>query len=398
MVGGLFPWNDYVAVALRVAGEDARGMQGGTIANYKAKTVADLQAAERKYQHSPVNLIASDNNGDVLFHEGGPVAGVSDQQFQTCWSEMVPGTFNGSTSNCQWTQFETAAAEGLLGSKDQPSLIRSDYVANSNDTYWLANPEAPLSNYPLIVGFPGQEQTPRSRSTLTMIQQRLDGSDGQGNAGSFTRDSLLETMMSNQHYLGQTLRDDLVAMCEATPLVDLGEVQVDLTEACSVLKEWDKTAELDSVGSHIMREWVNIAKKAEGNRPSRQLPTKYTYRVPFNPADPVNTPRGLDIETGNNSEALVDLAKAVKKLNDAGIALDAKLGDIQFIERNGVAIPMHGGQEYEGIFNKMGFGNGSAEGYQTLNGSSASWVMATALTDNGPEVKALLALFHLNQP
>lgn len=384
MVGGSFPWMDGLGVSLRVAGEDERGMTGGTISSFKAKTVIDLKQGQDKYQHNPVNLIAADNDGNVLFQEGGPVAGITDEQMRICWSQLVPGALDASRSECQWTSFPTAAADGLLAPEQQPSLIRTDYVANSNDTYWLANPRSPMLNFPLIVGVPFMEQTPRTRSGLTMIEQRLDGSDGKGSPG-FTRDSLLETMMSNQHYLGQVLRDDLVTMCETTPTVPVDSVQIDLSEACTVLKDWDLTAEVDSVGSHIMREWVNIAKLAEGNRPTRQMPTKYTYKTPFDPADPINTPSGLD-----DPEALIDLAKAVQTLNNAGIVLDARLGDIQSVEKNGIRIPMHGGQEYEGVFNKMGFGYSSAEGYQTLNGSSASWVMTTALTDNGPEVKALL--------
>ena len=376
-----FPWVDGSGFALRVAGEDDRGMKGGLIANFKAKSVEDLKNAQDKYQHMPVNLIAADNTGKVLFHEGGPVAGITDAQKSTC---EFYGILDGASSSCQWTNSPTAAAEGLLPPEQQPFLIRSDYVANSNDTYWLANPEEKLTGFPKIVGEAEKEQTPRTRSGLTMIEKRLNGTDENGSPG-FTRDSLLNILMSNQHYVGQILRDDIVAMCEATPSVTLEGIQVSLINACNILKDWNLTSELESVGSHIMREFIAIAMQGESGR---IMPSKYNYTVVFDAEDPVNTPRGLD--TTNNPEVLTDLAKAVKTLKAAGIALDAKLGDIQSVDKNGIKIPMHGGQESEGIFNKMGFGNATAEGYKTLSGSSASWVMATALTDNGPEVKALL--------
>ena len=373
------------AIALRVAGEDDRGMNGGAIAGYKAKTVTDLRDANNHYQHTPVNLIAADKDGNVLFHEGGPVAGLTDAQLQAC-DPFEQGTLLGLTT-CQWTVYQDAAREGLLSPALQPSLIRTDYVTNSNDTYWLANPDVPMTGFPEIVGVINEEQTPRTRSGLSMVKRQL----GSNNSGFFTADQLLYTMMGNEHYVGQILASDIVTMCKANPVVtydpgDSNNVTLDLIDidgknVCQILEDWDRTANNDSVGSHIMREFLTVAGAG------RAMPAKYNYNIAFDVNDPVNTPRELD--TANNPEVLIDLAKAVQAIQARGIALDAELGDIQYVTRNGEQIPIHGGRENEGVFNKMSLGGGSGD-YAEVTGSSGSWIMNTALTDDGPEVKALL--------
>ncbi len=46
-------------------------------------------------------------------------------------------------------------------------------------------------------------------------------------------------------------------------------------------------------------------------------------------------------------ESLLEGARA---LQDAGVALDAPWGEVQFLERNGVNVPIHGGDGNTGVF------------------------------------------------
>jgi acyl-homoserine-lactone acylase len=80
----------------------------------------------------------------------------------------------------------------------------------------------------------------------------------------------------------------------------------------------------------------------------------------------------------------------VAKLQAAAIDLDARLGDIQGVTRNGEFIAVPGGPEIEGVFNKMEFDFAGEEGYPDVTGSSGSWIMATELSDTGPRVKGIL--------
>ncbi|HEY9417072.1 MAG TPA: penicillin acylase family protein, partial [Pseudonocardia sp.] len=79
------------------------------------------------------------------------------------------------------------------------------------------------------------------------------------------------------------------------------------------------------------------------------VPLAQQWKVPFSAADPVRTPRTLDTSSAGFAKALTD---AVAELRAAGIPLDAPLGAHQFVVRNGARIPVSGGTESLGVWNK----------------------------------------------
>ncbi|MFK7732620.1 MAG: penicillin acylase family protein [Pseudomonadales bacterium] len=391
MVGGKFPWVNGFGVSVRIANEGARGFQGGAMAMANAKNVEELKQAINTYQSTPgINTIAADKYGRVFYGDLGPVVNLSNQQLADCvFKEPL---LKGNTSDCSWNTDTDSATEGVMGASKQASLIRDDYVTNSNDSYWLSNPNQPLRNIPDVQGNSESERTLRTRSGLTMVQQRINGSDGLQGKG-FDIDSLSERMMSNQHYAGQILRDDLVSLCKTNPQVVVDAETVDLNEACKVLADWDLSANLDSQGAHLFREFLRAANQGKF---TRWLPKSLNYTVGFDVDDPVNTPRGLN--TTNNPVAIEALARAVVAINKTGISLDAPLSDIQHITRNGRRIALPGGEEFEGIFNKMAYDPISREGYPDVTGSAASWVMTTRLTLEHTVVKGVLAYSQSSNP
>src|SRR5262249_62377067 len=80
-----------------------------------------------------------------------------------------------------------------------PQLPRRDYVTNSNDSAWLANPADPITGYPRIFGDIGTARSLRTRLGLTMVAQRLAGTDGLGPPG-FTLPTLQATMLGDRNY------------------------------------------------------------------------------------------------------------------------------------------------------------------------------------------------------
>ena len=68
---------------------------------------------------------------------------------------------DGSRTACDWATGPGAAAPGLLGPGQEPYLLRRDYVTNSNDSYWLANPHHPLNGFARIIGTEGTERSLR---------------------------------------------------------------------------------------------------------------------------------------------------------------------------------------------------------------------------------------------
>lgn len=395
MIGGQFPWLSSLAFTMRIAEEGPRGMQTGAIDIARSTTVQELKAALNRSQHTAsTNTIAVDSSGQVLYGDLGPVVNFTDQQLSDC--QFNGPVYFGDRSSCEWNTDADSAADGLLGASKQAYLIRTDYVTNSNDNYWLSNPNQPLENIPLVQGDRvGNERTLRTRSGLKMVQDRIDGTDGlPGN--TFDIDNLQQLMLSNQNYGGQILRDDLVTLCNANPTVTIPdnflddakpERSVDISAACPALAAWDLHSNVDSEGAHLFREFLRAAQAADYDNSDRsrgrRLPELLNYSTAFDISDPVNTPRGLDTVT--NPVALPSLAVAVETLAAAGIALDARLGDIQTVTRGGDSFPWHGGEEFEGVFNKMSLDlDETAGGYPEVTGSSASWVMLTEFTEAGP--------------
>jgi acyl-homoserine-lactone acylase len=81
----------------------------------------------------------------------------------------------------------------------------------------------------------------------------------------------------------------------------------------------------------------------------RNLPN--LYAVPFDLADPVNTPRGIALDNAEVRQSLLTaLATAQEKLVQSGLALDARWGDVQFAERNGERIGIPGAVGAHGAF------------------------------------------------
>ncbi|PLW70117.1 penicillin acylase family protein [Pseudohalioglobus lutimaris] len=392
LLGMLFPWDAEKAFALRVADEGNRGQNGQFKGLARATNVREIRTVLGRYQATAnTNTIAADSNGEAFYGDLGPVANLTDAQLRDCaLPTPVPvprfaPAFRGNTSDCAWQTDPDSAAPGLLGTSKQAALIRRDYVTNSNDSYWLANPQAPIEGIPQVQGSRASERTLRTRSGLATIEQRIAGTDGlPGN--TFDVESIVDRMLSNENLAGRLLRDDLVVLCRDNPNVEVDGTRVDLAEACAALAGWDLHSNLDSRGAHLFREFIRAA---SGGTFSRRLPAGLNYSVPFDIEDPVNTPRGLD--TDDNPAALEALARAVVLLEEAGIALDARLGDLQTVRKNDRLIPLHGGEEGEGVFNKMAFNFAGSEGYPAVTGSSASWIMAVELTGNEVKARGVLA-------
>ncbi len=392
LVGGALPWTTEKASSVRVADEGARGFQGGALAMSRAKTVRELKGIIDQYANFPsTNVIAADSSGEVLYGDLAPTANLTDAQLEQCASPSLR-VYVGNTSACEWNTDEDSAAPGLLGASKQPFLYRRDYVTNSNDSYWLANPEQPITGIPRVKGEAGTERTLRTRSGLALVQARAAGTDGlPGNA--FNLDSLTTRMLSNESEAANTLKDGLVALCRDNPSVMLDADTIDISGACDVLANWDGAYNLDSRGAHLFREFLRLVRTDEDGRGA--VPGAINVLTPFDPNNAASTPAGLDSE--NNPAALTALAGAVKFWNDAGVALDAPLSELQSVTRNGERIPMHGADEFEGVINKMGLDLDGNE-YPEITGSSASWVMVTHVAGENTRARGLTAYSQSSDP
>ena len=343
-----FKWTSEQAFAVMMPEVGFRGEESA-FEQYAAKSVRELKQVHNKYQFLTVNLIAADAGGEVMYTDPGPVPNISNEQLRDC-AVLRGAALDGSRSACQWQNDQRSVAAGLIPPQELPLIYRRDYVTNSNDSYWLANPTQPLEGFANILGTEGSARTLRTRSGLRMVQAHLAGTAGDGIAG-ISQDELLELTLANESFAGQILRDDIVALCRRQSSVQIGDREVDLEQACAVLAAWDLHANIDSRGAHLFRQMLA---QANDNQFNRRLPASFTPAQAFNPAQPISTPSGLS-ETAADAAllALLALGKAVLQLQEAKLPLDAALGELQTVTRNGRRIPIHGGPEIEGIFNKI---------------------------------------------
>jgi acyl-homoserine-lactone acylase len=361
----------------------------------QATSVEGLLKVESEYLAIPTfNTIASDDTGHALYADVGNVPNVPQSLITACTpagaAKLVYAaagviTLDGSRSACAWQNDPGTPVPGIFNASHLPHTIRTDYVENSNDSYWLANPSDPFPAYSPIIGDIDTAQGLRTQLGNEMIAARVAGTDGLG-PPKFTLPSLQAMWESDQSGLAQSVLKPLVSACQATPSVQAtnGTV-VDLAPACAALASYNGTGHLMATGGWLFSEWYAKA------------PSDGFWATPFNPAAPLTTPSGLDT---SNPAILQALADAVLTLRSHHIPLDASYGQVQYAGRNGVKIPIPGCDT--GCFNAIYAADGSggaldADPYgEVYDGSSL--VMTTELTAHGPVSEGILTYSQATNP
>jgi acyl-homoserine-lactone acylase len=351
----------------------------------KAQSVADLRRAYRRVQGNPwVNTIAADSKGNAYYADESVVPNVDADLQSRCGSKQPIAPLllsqgvvllDGSRTRCRWKRDRDALAKGIIGPKGLPRATRTDYVENSNDSYWLPSARFRIDGYPRIIGPEATPRLLRTRLGLTMAEQRLAGTDGLGPPG-FTLATLQQVMFGNRNLSAELARDTTVAACQASG-------RADLAEACTVLAAWDLRADIGSRGAVLWREYW-----------SRLAGAGVPWLTAYDPNNPVATPSALD---GSDAKVLTALTAAVEDLRSKDIALDVPLGDLQAEPRGSERIPIHGCSEVEGCFNIISTERDVQGRYDPFTG--ASFVMTAAFDTSGKvRGEALLSYSQSENP
>lgn len=352
MIGSLFgqpvlPWNTATAYTLRDANAENERLIDQFFAWNRADDLEEFIDLHASVLGIPwVNTVATGPEGDAYYGDVSVVPNVPDSKVDECpsavspiFSQLAPGlpVLDGSRSACEWDSDEDAPAEGIFGPSNLPTLRRNDWVHNCNDSHWITNPAEPLTGFAAIIGPEETERTLRTRLCALQVIQRLNGEDGLP-GDRFSMDKLQEIVLGSRiHSAELALDDTLSTICPlGTVLTESGPV--DVTAACEVLANWDRTASREAVGAHIWREfWRELT--------AANLPI---WLTPFDAEDPVNTPRDLNVA---NPEVQAAFGRAVNRVQSIeGIALDTPMGAIQRSGIHEAVIPLFGGESFEGAF------------------------------------------------
>ncbi|WP_328773662.1 penicillin acylase family protein [Streptomyces sp. NBC_00286] len=341
------PWTTTTAYALHDPNAVNLRFADTSLGFSKAQSTDDVLASLARHQGIPwVNTIAADRAGHSLYTQSQVLPRITDELAERCSTALGRTAYpasgiailDGSRGDCALGSDPDAVRPGIFGPARMPTLKDAPYVENSNGTPWMTNADQPITGYERIFGTVGTELGLRTRGAIEDVAAMAE-------KGGLTVRDLQRQQFANRVPAGDLAVEDAARACTALPggtATGSDGKAVDVSEACGVLKAWDRTMDTDSRGALLFdRFWRKLA---------QAVPAAQLWKVPFSAADPVHTPNTLNTDAPGFATALAD---AVTELRTAGIALDAKLGAHQFVVRGGERIPVPGGAGRLGVWNVL---------------------------------------------
>jgi acyl-homoserine-lactone acylase len=380
-------WTDKAAYALQDANTgNLRGTEN-YIGFAKARNVNELKTAMAGLGTSWVNTIAADRDGNALYADMSVVPNVDSNKLQQCAPSRGAAALlgavglvvlNGSRSECNWQVDASSPVAGLTPPERMPSVVRSDWVHNSNDSFFYTHPAVtwPSSISPLV----GDDVVRRARTRSGLIEvPELIG------RGKVSLSGIQQQLFENRNIMARMVLPDLLGACAAAP-------NAQAKDGCAALKLFSDSGYRNDTavkGAHLFREFWRSASNIPG-----------VYKEPFDKARPVETPRGLRLNDAATAAKIWGaLSDAVDKVRAAGFALDAPLGSVQVPAITPEKIALHGGDEIEGVLNNLGDrvrpGIGK-NGIQIDYGSS--YVQTVSFDERGPVAQGLLTYGQSTNP
>lgn len=402
LAGDTMPWTRTTAYAYTDVSLPNRRMMSQWMAIGRARNVSEVRMALATHLAIPwVNTIAADADGATLYADYSVKPYVTDEMTSACGGSEAARrataggmlTLDGSRAACNPLSDPSTPQPGILPPRLLPVLERTDYVANSNNTFWLTNTKAPITGLPLVNGRSGTSLTMRAQSGLRIIESRLAGTDSlSGNrfdaaaVQALVFGSAAHPELGNRNRAAEVSLDAVRTICADGDTVTLPDQRtVGVGEACRVLSSWDGRHATTSVGAHLFREFWAMATR---------IPMLWS--VPFDAADPLNTPREPNVASREVRIALRQaLGAAVARLDALGIAADRAWGNVHAHPLADRRIPIAGNSR--DLLNMMIAGPLTQEGYGAIE-HGASYVQIVGFDDKGPEAQAVLLFGQSTNP
>lgn len=343
-----FGWGREHALAMRDVNDENFRVFRTFFAWNQARSLAEFIAIQRREAGIPWVNTAAIGRGDgrVWLGDVGAVPNVPDTLREACSTPLSQGFarldavtpfLDGSRSACDWRTDAAAVQPGTLPVSALPGLLREDYVANMNDSYWLSNPHQPLEGF--AKGLGGERQALSLRGRLGH-RMALELSSSPQSSEVLSR-RLMQAVLTPRSLSAELFKTELLAPVCAQP------GSVDVGTACAVLRRWSGHADADARGALL---WDAFWARLE------DIPTAEFYRVPFSPDAPLDTPRAPNASDLRVAQAL---AATVAAFAERGWALDAPLGSRRFVQSGSGPVALYGGCHGAGYFTVMCDGDDS---------------------------------------
>ncbi len=382
------PWSREHAYALFDANRENDRLLQQWLAIGRSRDVPELKTELQRALGLPwVNTIAADSDGNAFYANFSVAPNLSNATVSTCAVSTTTGfetllaVLDGSRSNCF-----ANSRHSVLPAQSRPWMSRTDFVANSNDSHWLVHPDAPLEGFSAIVGAERGVQKLRTRQSLL---KPWIATPGHANTPRISAEAVKDLLFRNDSLQADLVLEKLMPACgpaaaKVTDAIDRRRVE----RGCEALSGWDRRYDLESTGAQVFNEFINRLKQPAGEDLGA-VPA--LWKVPFDPQDPLHTPRDFDVSQPSVWKALSD---AVARLDQAGLPLDAKLATVQFVIRNGVRIPLHGGPAFSSMHGTLAPG----VGYTDPIAPSNAYIQIVSFDGSGPRAEAILASAQSPEP
>lgn len=376
-------WTAARAYALQDA-NSGNARSGATWLGFgRATSVGDMRAAMNNLGTPWVNTIAADRHGNALYADVSVVPDVDAEQLRRCAPSQGAAALlgaarlavlNGARSDCDWRRDPASPVPGLTPASRMPAVVRTDWVHNSNDSFFYTHPQHRWGAVSPLVG-DDVVRRPRTRSELIEIPEMLA-------RGKITPAGMQRQLFENRNLMGRMIVPDLLAACDKAP-------SAEAREGCAALRAWGRTSELGDKGAVLFREFWRTASTIAR-----------VYRQPFDKARPVDTPSGLAMDNAEVAgKVWTALEDAVKKVKTSGFPVDVALGQVQRPVFTDEPVFLHGGDEIEGVLNNLGDRAApgvTARGLRIDYGTS--YVQTVSFDERGPVAQALLTYGQSSVP
>jgi acyl-homoserine-lactone acylase len=351
-------WSDAMGFSFRDANLGNDRFLAQVLDFDRATSVDDMERSVHEHGGWPwVNTMAAGSDGRVFYIDSSAtphlspeanaafVADLAVNPIAQLFHSQRAALLDGSDPANEWIDAPGAPAPGLVPTDQLPRVHRDDHVFNANDPYWLAHPIESLAEHSPMHGLFRVPVSPRTRmNAMALAGEGPMAPSGHG--GGVTPGDVEAALLGNRSLLAELVKDDVVVRCRAAGAVEVDGRSRDLSAACDVLDAWDGTYGLDARGAALWRELL-------GSFPEDHLRDAGSlFEDPFDPDHPISGPSRLAAAPVDGPDPLVvALAQGIAALDAAGVALDAPLGEVQWVDRGADRIPMPGANEVEGILN-----------------------------------------------
>ena len=253
-------------------------------------------------------------------------------------------------------------ADGLVPFDSLPQLLNPEggYVRNENDPPWLTNLHEPLDPAAFPPNIPGPRLRLRSQHSLELLH----------NERAFTLEDVVEAKHSPRMLIAERVKADLVHA------VGVSDSDAEIRRAARLVDGWDGTTVPEARGAVLFRVfWARYTETVDSTR---------IFREPWDPARPIDTPRGL----GALTDAVRAFSWAVQETRLRHGSWDVTWGEAHRVRHGGVDLPVAGCPGALGCFRVLGFGRDDDGRWSVRRGDG--WVLAVEFAD-APRAYSVLA-------